>query len=173
MGGGEQEPEETEQLGEAQYDLGIFCGLIKEVVNESNNDGSMFGVGRSYLSQNIGVYRKVAPDTDIEPRASLNNDPADEVEEESFSLNDLASEIKNVVSTILKDKQSKGELELAGKEEELEEISAMGGGAVSGFAGNAYGPAGMQRRKPKKETKKVEETTNKLLNYLLQIAGEK
>lgn len=173
LGGGQQEPEETEQLGEAQYDLGIFCGLIKEVVNESNNDGSMFGVGRSYLSQNIGVYRKVAPDTDIEPRASLNNDPADEVEEESFSLNDLASEIKNVVSTILKDKQSKGELELAGKEEELEEISAMGGGAVSGFAGNAYGPAGMQRRKPKKETKKVEETTNKLLNYLLQIAGEK
>ena len=173
LGGGKQEPEETEQLGEAQYNLGIFCGLIKEVVNESNNDGSMFGVGRSYLSQNIGVYRKVAPDTDIEPRASLNNDPADEVEEESFSLNDLASEIKNVVSTILKDKQEKGELELAGKEEELEEISAMGGGAVSGFAGNAYGPAGLQRRKPKKETKKVEETTNKLLNYLLQIAGEK
>ena len=58
-------------------------------------------------------------------------------------------------------------------EEELEEISAMGGGANGGFAGNAYGPAGMQCRKPKKETKKVEETTNKLLNYLLQIAGEK
>jgi hypothetical protein len=147
--------------------------MIEEVVNESNNDGSMFGVGRSYLSKNIGVFRKVAPDTDIEPRASLNNDPADEVEEEPFSLNDLASEIKNVVSTILKGKQEKGELELAGKEEELEEISAMGGGAVAISAGNAYGPAGLQRRKPKNEKKKVEETTNKLLNYLLQIAGEK
>ena len=48
------------------------------------------------------------------------------------------------------------------KEEELEEISAMGGGAVAGYAGPVGKP---QRRKPS------ENEVNEALNYLLQKLG--
>ena len=48
------------------------------------------------------------------------------------------------------------------KEEELEEISAMGGGAVAGYAGPIGKP---KRRKPS------ENEVNEALNYLLQKLG--
>jgi hypothetical protein len=121
----------------------------------------MFGVGRAYLGQNLGGNHKVAPD---EP----NRDNAHNESEESFSLEDLSLEMKDVIFNKLKEKENQGEIEFNNLPEDLEEISAMGAGAVEG----AGGPFGIQKRKRKPSKKPVEETTIRLANYLLKISGE-
>ena len=94
-----------EELEEStQYHLGIFLGLMQEVIDETNNDGTMFGTGRGNL------------------RPAYKDD-----------------------------------------EEELEEISAMGAGAVEG--------AGHMNKKLKKRSF-TEDNINEVLHYLLQISGE-
>jgi hypothetical protein len=133
----------------------------KSQMAESNNDGTMFGVGRAHLGQNLGGNHKVAPD---EPnRDNVHNEP-----EETFSLEDLGLEIKNMIADKLKEKENQVTIKTGQEQEDLEEISAMGAGAVEG----AGGPFGIRKRKRKPSKKPIEETTIKLANYLLKISGE-
>jgi hypothetical protein len=126
---------------------------------ESNNDGTAFGVGRAHFGQNLAGNHKVAPDDPN--RDNVHNEP-----EETFSLDDLGLEIKNMIADKLKEQESLATIKANRKQEDLEEISGVG--AVEGGGG----PFGIRRRKRKPAKKPIEETTIKLVNYLLKISGE-
>jgi len=82
----ESQEEKENYLEETQYHLGVFCGLIEQAILESNNDGTMFGVG-SGLAGSRG-YWKAAPDDD-EPREDLNNEEVEELNDELLEEDEL------------------------------------------------------------------------------------
>ena len=131
-----------QELEEAQYQLGVFCGIIKQAILEGNNDGTMFGVGGgAYIGATGNTMRpKHAPDEPFRP--DLTKEEIEALEEEELN------------------------------EEELEEISVMGavgGSDVEMAAGN---PPVRKNPVKKKKCKKIDEMTYNLTNYLLKIMGE-
>jgi hypothetical protein len=126
--GKESQEEKEINLEEAQYNLGVFCGLIKKVLIENNNDGKMFGTASNFAgdkrSAGSGGYWKVAPDDD-EPREDLTKEEIEALEEDELEENASAMGAGAVTGFSaplgkrdkVKPKKSKG------KKKELEEMT--------------------------------------------------